>query len=65
MLIIVSGMFSSVQSLSHARLCDAMDSSIQASLSITNSQSSLRLMSVELVIGSAARSQEERENQEA
>ena len=40
--------FSSVQSLSHVRLCDPMD--CQDSLSITNSRSLLRLVSIELVM---------------
>ena len=42
--------FSSVQSLSHVRLCDPMD--CQDSLSITNSRSSRKLMSVESVMPS-------------
>ena len=45
--------FSSVQSLSRVRtLCDPMDCRCQASLSITNSQSLLKLMSIELVMPS-------------
>ena len=43
---------SSVQSLRCVRLCDPMDFSSQASLSITNSQSSLKLMSIESVMPS-------------
>ena len=38
-------MFSSVQSLSHVRLCNPMECSTPGSLSITNSQSLLKLMS--------------------
>ena len=45
--------FSSVQSLSRVRLCDSMNRSTQASLSITNSQSSLRLTSIESVMPSS------------
>ena len=44
--------FSSVQSLSHVRLCDPLDLSIPASLSITNSQSLLKLMSIKSVMPS-------------
>ena len=45
--------FSSVQSLSRVRLCDAMNRlALQASLSITNSWSSLRLTSIESVMPS-------------
>ena len=44
--------FSSVQSLNHVWLCDAMDAACQASLSITNSRSLLKLMSSESVIPS-------------
>ena len=43
---------SSVQSLSHVRLCNPMDRSTPASLSITNSQSLPKLMSIELVMPS-------------
>ena len=45
--------FSSVQSLSHVRLCDPMNRAHQASLSITNSWSSLRLTSIESVMPSS------------
>ena len=44
--------FSSIQSLSRVGLCDPMDCSNQASLSVTNSRSSLKLMSIELVMPS-------------
>ena len=44
--------FSSVQSLSRVRLCNPMNRSTQASLSITNSQSLLKLMSIESMIPS-------------
>ena len=44
--------FSSVQSLSHVQLCSPWTAAHQASLSITNSQSVLKLMSIELVIPS-------------
>jgi len=45
--------FSSVQSLSHVRLCATpWTAACQASLSITNSQSLLKLMSIELVMPS-------------
>ena len=45
--------FSSVQSLSHVRLlATTWTAALQASLSITNSQSLLRLMSIELVMPS-------------
>ena len=44
--------FSSVQSLSHVQLCDPLDFSIPASLSITNSQSLLKLMSIKSVMPS-------------
>ena len=44
--------FSSVQSLSRVRLCDPMTAACQASLSITNSQSLPKLMSIELVMPS-------------
>ena len=40
-------MISSVQLLSHVQLCDPMDCSIPASLFIINSQSLLKLMSIE------------------
>ena len=43
---------SSVQSLSRVRLCDPMDCSTQSSLSITDSQSLLRLKSIESVMPS-------------
>ena len=43
---------SSVQSLSHVRLCDPMDCSTPASLSITNTWSLLKLMSIEMVMPS-------------
>ena len=43
---------SSVQLLSHVWLCDPMDCSTQASLSITNSQSLLKFMSIESVMQS-------------
>ena len=45
--------FSSVQSLSCVRLCDPMNAACQASLSITNSQSSPRLTSIESVMPSS------------
>ena len=45
--------FSSVQSLSCVRLCDPMNRSTQASLSITNSRSSLKLTSIESVMPSS------------
>jgi len=41
------------QSLSRVRLCDPRIAARQASLSITNSQSSLRLMSIESVMPSS------------
>ena len=44
--------FSSVQSLSHVRLCDPMDCSMPGFLSITSFQSSLKLMSIESVMPS-------------
>ena len=50
-LIEVSVQFSSVAQL-YLTLCDSMDCSMQASLSITNSQSLLKLMSIELVMPS-------------
>ena len=43
---------SSVQSLSHVRLCNLMDRSTPASLYITNSQSLPKFMSIELVMPS-------------
>ena len=43
---------SSVQSLSHVRLCDPWTAAHQASLSITNSWSLLKLVSIELVMPS-------------
>ena len=45
--------FSSVQSLSRVWLCNPMTAACQASLSITNSQSLLKLMSIELVMPSS------------
>ena len=45
--------FSSVQSLSCVRLCDPWITAHQASLSITNSQSLLKLMSIESVMPSS------------
>ena len=45
--------FSSVQSLRHVRLCDPMIAAHQASLSITNSRSSLKLTSIESVMPSS------------
>ena len=45
-------MFSSVQSLSHVRLCDPWTAAHKASLSITNSWSSLKLKSIESVMQS-------------
>ena len=42
----------SVQSLRHVWLCDPWTAACQASLSITNSQSSLRLISIWLVVPS-------------
>ena len=50
--IYLSHIISSVQWLSGVWLCDPMDCSTQASLSITNSQSLLKLMSIELVMPS-------------
>ena len=44
--------FSSVQSLSHVWLCDPWTAACQASLSITNSWSLLKLMAIELVMPS-------------
>ena len=44
--------FSSVPSLSNVWLCDPMDYSTPGFLSITNSQSLLKLMSIELVLSS-------------
>ena len=44
--------FSSVQSLSHVRLCNPWTIAHQASLSITNSRSLLKLMSIESVMSS-------------
>ena len=44
--------FSSVQSLNHVWLCDPMTAAHQASLSITNFWSLLKLMSIELVMPS-------------
>ena len=43
---------SSVQSLSRIQLCDSMTAASQASLSITNSQSLFKLMSIKLVMPS-------------
>ena len=43
---------SSVQSLSHVQLCDPGTAACQASLSITNSRSSRKLMSIESVMSS-------------
>ena len=52
--------FSSVQSLSHVRLfATPWTAARQASLSITNSQSLLKLMSLELVMGQSTGSQKE------
>ena len=52
-MILVKGQFSSVQSLSCVQLCAApWTAACQASLSITNSESLLRLMSIESVIPS-------------
>ena len=48
----LSVQFGSVQSLSHAWLRNPMDCSTQASLSITNSQNLLKLMSIESVMPS-------------
>ena len=45
--------FSSVQSLSHVRLCDNMIAACQASLSITNSRSSPKLMTIESMMPSS------------
>ena len=45
--------FSSVLSLSHLTLCNPMNHRRQASLSITNSQSLLKLMSIESVMPSS------------
>ena len=47
-----SSFVSSIQGLSHVWLCDTVDCSRQASLSITNSQSSPELMSMESVMPS-------------
>ena len=44
--------FNSVQSLSHVQLCKSLDCSMPGFLSITNSQSLLKLMSIELVMPS-------------
>ena len=44
--------FSSVQSLSHVQFCDPWTAACRASLSITNSQSLLKLMSIETVMPS-------------
>ena len=50
----IAGQFSSVQSLIHAlTLWDPMDAACQASLSITNSWSSLRLTSIESAMPSS------------
>ena len=46
-------MFSSIQLLGHIRLCDPMTAGRWASLSITNSQSWTKLMSIELVMPSS------------
>ena len=45
--------FSSVQSLSRVRLCDHITAACHTSLSITNSRSSLKLMSIESVMPSS------------
>ena len=45
--------FSSVQLLSRVRLCNPVDCTCQASMSITNSQSLLKLMSIESVMPSS------------
>ena len=50
---IIKLQFSSVQSLSRVRLCDPMNRSTPASLSITISRSSLRLTSIESVMPSS------------
>ena len=50
--IYLSHIISSVQWLSRVWLCDPMDCSTPASLSITNSQSLLKLMCIELVMPS-------------
>ena len=50
---IIELQFSSVQSLSRVRLCDPMNRSTPASLSITISRSSLRLTSIESVMPSS------------
>ena len=47
-----SGIFSSVQSLSHVRLCDPINCSMPGLLSITNSRSLPQLMSIESVMPS-------------
>ena len=47
------GKFSSVQFLSRILLCDPMAAALQASLSIANSQSLLKLMTIELVMPSS------------
>ena len=49
----VSVQFSSVQLLSRVRLCDPINRSTPASLSTTNSQSLLKLMSIEWVMPSS------------
>ena len=48
--LIIKNQFSSVQSLSCLTLCNPMDYSAEASLSITNSQSLLKVMSIESVM---------------
>ena len=45
-------LFSSVQSLSHVRLCNPINCSMPGFLSITNSRSLLKLMSITLVMPS-------------
>ena len=47
-----TSLFCSVQSLSCVRLCEPMDCTCQASLSITSSQSLLKLMSIKLAMPS-------------
>ena len=49
---LIRQMISSVQLVSHIRLCDPRTTTCHASLSITNSQSLLRLMSTKSVVAS-------------
>ena len=52
MVMMAHNIISSVQSLSRVRLCNPMNRSTPASLSITNSQSRLKLMPIESVMPS-------------